>query len=214
VLAKGAAAACKVLRALQNVDKVEDDCLVEALAGVFEVDSDAGAEGVRMDIVAVAHHLGVLPTVLGFTAWWSFAGQDEPQEAQFFHFDLDDYRICKSFLYLTDVDEMTHTFSVIPGSAQTADPGELGEYDQSAAHHIEGKSGTAVVVNSYTFHAGNVRNTAAERRTIHIYCGRSSDEHLSNCTIFPPRLWEGNDEATRHYYNRLNPISELVLNRF
>ena len=116
--------------------------------------------------------------------------------------------------YLTDVDETTHTFSVIPGSAQTADPGELDEYDQSAAHHIEGKSGTAVLVNSYTFHAGNVRNTAVERRTIHIYCGRSSDEHLSNCTIFPPRLWEGNDEATRHYYNRLNPISELVLNRF
>ena len=36
VLAKGAAAACEVLRALQHVDKVEDDCLVEALARVFE----------------------------------------------------------------------------------------------------------------------------------------------------------------------------------
>ncbi len=55
-------------------------------------------------IAAVAHHLGALPTVLGFTAWWSFAGRNEPKEAQFFHFDLDDYRICKLFLYLTDVD--------------------------------------------------------------------------------------------------------------
>ena len=116
--------------------------------------------------------------------------------------------------YLTDVDETTHTFSVIPESAQTADPGELDDYDLSAAHHIDGKSGTAVLVNSYTFHAGNVRDTAAERRSIHIYCGRSSDEHLSNYTIFPPRLWDGKDEATRRYYSRLNSISELVLNRF
>ncbi len=55
-------------------------------------------------LTAVAHHLGALPTVLGYTAWWSFAGRSEAREAQFFHFDLDDYRICKLFIYLTDVD--------------------------------------------------------------------------------------------------------------
>ena len=116
--------------------------------------------------------------------------------------------------YLTDVDETTHTFSVIPASAQTADSRELEEYDISAAHHIEGKAGTAVLFNAYTFHAGNVRITTAERRTIHLYCGRASDEHVSNLTIFPPRLWEGKDEPTRRYYGRLNPISQLLLNRF
>lgn len=116
--------------------------------------------------------------------------------------------------YLTDVDENTHTFSVIPGSAQISDPKDLEEYDLSAAHHIEGKAGTAIFFNAYTIHAGNVRNTTSERRTIHLYCGHTSDGHVSNFTIFPPRLWEGQDDATGRYYSRLNPISQLLLNRF
>ena len=39
--------------------------------------------------------------------------------------------------YLTDVDETTHTFSVIPGSAQTSEAKDLEEYDLATAHHIE-----------------------------------------------------------------------------
>ena len=116
--------------------------------------------------------------------------------------------------YLTDVDDTTHTFSVIPGSAQTADPQGLEEYDLCTADHIVGCAGTAVLFNACTFHAGNVRNTASERRTIHLYCGRVSDDHLSNHTIFPPRLWSGQHEATRRYYSRLNPLSQLLKTHF
>jgi hypothetical protein len=54
-------------------------------------------------VAAVARHLGALPTILGYTAWWSFADRAEPEDAQIFHFDLDDYRFCKLFIYLTDV---------------------------------------------------------------------------------------------------------------
>ncbi len=116
--------------------------------------------------------------------------------------------------YLTDVDETTHTFSVIPGSAQTPEPKDLEEYDLATAHHIEGKAGTAILFNAYTIHAGNVRKTTTERRTIHLYCGHTSDRYVSNFTIFPPRLWEGKDEAARGYYSRLNPISRLLLDHF
>ena len=45
VLAKGAAAAREVLRALQHVDEVEDNCLVEALAGVFVALGGADHDG-------------------------------------------------------------------------------------------------------------------------------------------------------------------------
>ena len=116
--------------------------------------------------------------------------------------------------YLTDVDKTTHTFSILPGSAQSDEYPPLDEYDLADAVHIEGAAGTAVVFNAYAFHAGNVRQTASDRRTIHIYCGHKEDRYLSNHTIFPRRLWEGKDAATRRYYSRLNAITELVLAQF
>ena len=99
--------------------------------------------------------------------------------------------------YLTDVDETTHTFSVLPGSGQSEDLPSLAHYDLNDAHHIEGAKGTAIIFNAGMFHAGNVRKTDRERRTIHIYCGRSSAPPISNYTIFPRRLWEGKDAATQ-----------------
>ncbi len=110
--------------------------------------------------------------------------------------------------YLTDVDDTTHTFSVLPGTAQST------EYDLSTAQHLVGRAGTGILFNASTFHAGNVRRTTSERRTIHIYCGRTTDRYLSNHTIFPRRLWEGKDEATQHYYSRPNPITQLLIDRF
>ena len=116
--------------------------------------------------------------------------------------------------YLTDVDDTTHTFSVLPGTAQSTERLPLEAYDLSKAQHLVGCAGTAIFFNALTFHAGNVRRTPSERRTIHIYCGRTTDQYLSNHTIFPRRLWEGKDKATRHYYSRPNPITQLLKERF
>ena len=116
--------------------------------------------------------------------------------------------------YLTDVDDTTHTFSVLPGTAQSTERLPLEAYDLSTAQHLVGSAGTAILFNASTFHAGNVRHTTSERRTIHIYCGRTTDRYLSNHTIFPRRLWEGKDEATQHYYSRPNPITQLLIDRF
>ena len=115
--------------------------------------------------------------------------------------------------YLSDVDDTTHTFSVLPGSAHTREQ-PLDAYDLTQADHITGPAGTAVLFNAIMFHAGNVRQTTAERRTIHLYCGRTTDRYLSNYTIFPRRLSESKDEATRKYYSRPNPITKLLLERF
>ena len=116
--------------------------------------------------------------------------------------------------YLTDVDDTTHTFSVLPGSAPSKEQPPLDSYDLSSAHHIVGVAGTAILFHAAMFHAGNVRQTDRERRTIHIYCGHATDRYLSNYTIFPRRLWEGKDEATQQYYSRPNPITRLMLDRF
>ena len=116
--------------------------------------------------------------------------------------------------YLTDVDDATHTFSVLPGSAQSPELPPLSACDLSAARHLVGPAGAAILFNAATLHAGNVRRTPSERRTIHIYCGRSTDAGLSNHTIFPRRLWRGKDEDTRRYYSRPNLITRLLLEKF
>lgn len=52
----------------------------------------------------VESYLGTIPTVIVMATWWSFAGRNNAKDAQLFHYDYDDYRFCKLFLYLTDVD--------------------------------------------------------------------------------------------------------------
>jgi len=116
--------------------------------------------------------------------------------------------------YLTEVNDTTHSFSVLPGSAQSTERPALEEYDLDTADHIVGTAGTAILFNAAMFHAGNVRRTTAQRRTIHIYCGRTSDKTLSNFTIFPRRLWQGKDAATQKYYSKQNPITKMLLDNF
>ena len=60
----------------------------------------------------VASYLKVAPTVVDICAWWSHATDKEPFGAQILHRDRDDFRFCKLFLYLTDVntDNGPHTF--------------------------------------------------------------------------------------------------------
>lgn len=60
----------------------------------------------RPDIVALAAaKLGCWPTLYSMHAWWSFGGRAElARYAQSFHRDLDDFRFCTLFVYLTDVD--------------------------------------------------------------------------------------------------------------
>ena len=55
-------------------------------------------------LAIVEEYLGVTPTLINPTIWWSFSGRNQEKDAQLFHFDNDDYRFCKLFIYLTDVD--------------------------------------------------------------------------------------------------------------
>lgn len=58
-------------------------------------------------MLAIAgRYLGCTPTLYSLNAWWSFPGFGRPAiVSQSFHRDLDDFRFCTLFLYLTDVDE-------------------------------------------------------------------------------------------------------------
>ena len=64
----------------------------------------------------VEGYLGTVPTILGMSAWWSFADPAGATEAQLFHLDVDDLRFCKMFIYLTDVDEDNGPFTYMEGT--------------------------------------------------------------------------------------------------
>ncbi|WP_420419774.1 hypothetical protein [Pacificispira sp.] len=65
----------------------------------------------------IRHYLGAPPILTDISAWRSFAGESGPKEAkdaQLFHFDLDNYRFCKLFVYLTDVDDKAGPHIFVP----------------------------------------------------------------------------------------------------
>ncbi len=62
----------------------------------------------RPDILAAAEdYLGCVPTLYSIHAWWTFPGHGKAQYSQDFHRDLDDYRFCTMFVYLTEVGAQT-----------------------------------------------------------------------------------------------------------
>lgn len=88
------------LRATENLGHVPPTRVLET-PGLGRLATD------RRLLEAVRRHLGAPPILIDASAWRSFAGIDgakEAREAQLFHFDLDDYRFCKMFVYLTNVD--------------------------------------------------------------------------------------------------------------
>ena len=60
-------------------------------------------------LAIAARYLEKEPIHQGNQLWWSFAGEssdwERRQNAQMFHYDLDDYKFLKFFFYLTDVDD-------------------------------------------------------------------------------------------------------------
>lgn len=77
---------------------------------LVELANDPGIIGL------ITEHFGALPTIVDFAAWRSFAKDGEARDAQLFHFDMDNYKFCKLFIYLVDVDEETGPHVYVPGT--------------------------------------------------------------------------------------------------
>lgn len=115
--------------------------------------------------------------------------------------------------YLTDVDETTHCFSIVPESLEekSALPNHR---DGSTAIDIHGPAGTAILFNAANVHDARRRVTTQERRTIHIYYGHRAEPSLSEYTIFPPRLMDHEDPEVRALFSRPNGITARISRSF
>ncbi len=113
----------------------------------------------------VGQSLGGKPTLSNLTAWWSYPGHDEPQQAENFHRDVDDLRFIKLFVYLTDVDEECGPHVFVPGSHVCEDFTKIRRYtDEEVISYFgskgiksfHGERGSAFLENTFGLHKGQL----------------------------------------------------------
>ncbi len=95
--------------------------------------------------------------------------------------------------YLTDVSENDHCLSIIPGSHYRFVNLKPGEVTAGSEFDIIGPAGTAVIFHGRCIHAGKLKPSSRQRRTLHIYYARSDQPRYSEWTEIPSRLYHKND---------------------
>ncbi len=137
-------------------------------------------------VLSIAHqYLGAPPVIVQMDAWWSLPEREEPHGAQIFHRDRDDFRACKLFVYLSDVNAGDGPHIFVRGShrvdavqdtlaakgmplesvsaffegngRQVAD--KIDDIFGAAVEELTGPAGTCFLENTYGYHRGKIPKT-------------------------------------------------------
>lgn len=118
------------------------------------------------EILKVAEaFMGCKPTISNIQSWWSLCGHDQPEQAEFFHRDVDDWRFFKFFIYLTDVDDNAGPHVFVKGSQgvhtgipirRYSDQEVIDLFGKENVMHIHATAGTAFLENTFGFHKGQL----------------------------------------------------------
>jgi hypothetical protein len=109
--------------------------------------------------------LGAKPTLAAMRAWWSTPSpENQPEHAELFHRDMDDFRAIKLFVYLTDVDEYAgpHVYAVgshrkdmlTKAAARYSDEEAIRAAGSETILTVTGKAGTSFLAAAYGLHRG------------------------------------------------------------
>ena len=108
-------------------------------------------------------------------------------------------------LYLSDVNETTHCFSISPESIHQAPLDTEPQLERGGVHDLHGEAGTAILFNVAVLHTATVRVTQHERKTVQVYYGHRHHQFLSNDSLIPVDFWHNHsDPETRAFYGVLN----------
>ncbi len=116
---------------------------------------------------AVQDFLGAKPTISNINMWWSFSGKKEAEQAQYFHRDVDDFKFCKLFIYLTDVDMDNGPHVYVEGTSVSSKLTKIRRYKDDEIHSEFGEEkvkyftapkGSSFIVDTYGFHKGLLPN--------------------------------------------------------
>jgi hypothetical protein len=116
-------------------------------------------------LAVVQRVLGCRPTLSQMNLWWSLAGHDNPEQAEFYHRDVDEWRFIKLFMYLTDVTETSGPHTFMRGTHRQPKLLPIRRYQDEEVHDafgadkeivFTGKAGTAFLENTFGFHKGRM----------------------------------------------------------
>ncbi|WP_425045268.1 hypothetical protein [Primorskyibacter sp. S87] len=111
----------------------------------------------------VSQFLGCKPTIGYMAAWWSYATEVGPQQAENFHRDVDDWRFVKLFVYLTDVTSESGPHKYVLRSAPQNKLTEIRRFEDEEVASIFGaenirtmtsKAGEGFLEDTYGIHKG------------------------------------------------------------
>lgn len=114
-------------------------------------------------LIAVRDFLGATPTITNINMWWSIPGKEEAEQAQLFHRDVDDYKFCKLFVYLTDVKMEDGPHVYVEGTSSSPKLRKIKRYidkeiidvfGEKAIKYFVKPKGSAFLVDTYGFHKG------------------------------------------------------------
>jgi hypothetical protein len=118
----------------------------------------------RPEILAVVEDfLGCKPLIGYLAAWWSYATEIGPQQAENFHRDVDDWRFVKLFVFLTDVGDNNGPHIYVSGSADCnlltkirryGDGEIIAAFGAGSIIVNQGAAGTGFLENTSGFHKG------------------------------------------------------------
>lgn len=136
-----------------------------------------------------ARHMDVHPGAVKIAQQWH---RDTPHLAE--HSLRMDY--IQAMVYLTDVHDETHCFTISPESAETPILDRDEQLARGGKHYLHGPAGTVILFNASVLHTATVRTTKFERKTIQIYyCHR--DRKLGKLDmVIPASLWRDHPDPS------------------
>lgn len=111
----------------------------------------------------------------------------------------------QAMIYLTDVSEDTHCFSISPESVDEEILETEEQLKRRGGKDLYGEAGTAFIFNTSVLHTATTRNTTRERKSIQIYYGHRKVPYLSEDSLIPTCFSkEHPDQEVRSFYSVLN----------
>ena len=108
-------------------------------------------------------------------------------------------------LYLSDVDETTHCFSLSPESMEDEILDTDAQLERGGIADLYGPAGTGILFNIGVLHTATTRPTQMERKTVQVYYGHPQRQYLSEDSVIPVELWRDHpDPDARAFYGVLN----------
>jgi hypothetical protein len=107
------------------------------------------------------HYLGCPPTISSIGIHLTTPIEGESVAVQRFHRDVDEWKFCKLFIYLTDVDDDSGPHEFVEGSQRSSGsimsvPYAEDKLEQTNRRKIVGPAGTTFIADTWGIHRGNM----------------------------------------------------------